>query len=125
MREAWRVPPRSIRHPHCRAERDVFRKLPNKNSDAWSVQATTIIFIGAHMSIPGKQMNQETGEQEEKPALEQVLLPLCVRTPPLLRWHRGDFLFFVVHTSVVRGNPCWWFGLEDSLAPACYEFAAV
>ena len=35
-------------------------------------QATTIIFIGAHLSIPGKQINQETGETEDKPPLEQM-----------------------------------------------------
>jgi hypothetical protein len=46
-------------------------------------QATIIIFIGAHLSIPGKQINQETGETEvhthtnthtqDKSSLEQMI----------------------------------------------------
>jgi len=36
------------------------------------LQASTIVFIGAHLSIPGKQFNQETGETEDKPPLEQM-----------------------------------------------------
>jgi len=36
------------------------------------LQATIIIFIGAHLSIPGTQINQETGETEDKPPLEQM-----------------------------------------------------
>eukprot|EP00288_Rhodomonas_lens_P003256 CAMPEP_0177719460 /NCGR_PEP_ID=MMETSP0484_2-20121128/16112_1 /TAXON_ID=354590 /ORGANISM="Rhodomonas lens, Strain RHODO" /LENGTH=378 /DNA_ID=CAMNT_0019231673 /DNA_START=14 /DNA_END=1150 /DNA_ORIENTATION=- len=34
------------------------------------LQASTIVFLGSHLSIPGKQTNQETGEEEDKPALE-------------------------------------------------------
>mmetsp|Transcript_58885 Transcript_58885/g.140067 ORF Transcript_58885/g.140067 Transcript_58885/m.140067 type:complete len:371 (-) Transcript_58885:337-1449(-) len=36
------------------------------------LQASTIVFIGSHLSVPGTQVNQETGEQEEKPPLEQM-----------------------------------------------------
>jgi len=36
------------------------------------LQASTIVFLGSHLSIPGKQTNQETGEEEDKPPLEQM-----------------------------------------------------
>eukprot|EP00291_Cryptomonas_curvata_P016301 CAMPEP_0172153858 /NCGR_PEP_ID=MMETSP1050-20130122/1697_1 /TAXON_ID=233186 /ORGANISM="Cryptomonas curvata, Strain CCAP979/52" /LENGTH=362 /DNA_ID=CAMNT_0012822479 /DNA_START=41 /DNA_END=1126 /DNA_ORIENTATION=+ len=36
------------------------------------LQASSIVFIGSHLSIPGTQFNQETGEEEEKPPLEQM-----------------------------------------------------
>mmetsp|Transcript_36932 Transcript_36932/g.92793 ORF Transcript_36932/g.92793 Transcript_36932/m.92793 type:complete len:399 (-) Transcript_36932:484-1680(-) len=36
------------------------------------LQASSVVYIGAHLSIPGTQINVETGEEEEKPALETM-----------------------------------------------------
>uniref|UniRef100_A0A7S0NF84 Signal peptide peptidase n=1 Tax=Hanusia phi TaxID=3032 RepID=A0A7S0NF84_9CRYP len=36
------------------------------------LQASTIVFIGSHLSIPGKQKNHETGQEEDKPPLETM-----------------------------------------------------